>query len=380
VISGDHQQRVVVTGCAGFLGSHLSERLIDLGYDVVGIDAFTDYYPRLFKESNLARLRDEPGFTLAELDLSSNPLDMALEGAAAVFHLAAQPGVRGSFGDTFATYVRNNVLATQRLLEAAVRHTPARFVYASSSSVYGDTVRYPTPETAECRPVSPYGMTKVTTEGLADIYHRTCGVPVVGLRFFTAYGPRQRPDMAFSRFIRSAITGRPLRVLGDGHQIRDFTYVDDVIAGTLGAAERGRAGAVYNIGGGTPVELLGVVASLERMLERRIEVQRLPAPLGEARVTAADTSLAARELRFTPKTLLHQGLAAQIEWVLATEHRAVVEAAGDPVASGRVVDRRTGRRRLRRVGRLSAAEAESPAATAALAAASESRERQHETA
>jgi UDP-glucuronate 4-epimerase len=297
-----------------------------------------------------------------------------------VFHLAAQPGVRGSFGDTFATYVRNNVLGTQRLLEAAVRHTPARFVYASSSSVYGDTFRYPTPETAECRPVSPYGVTKVTTEGLADVYHRTCGVPVVGLRFFTAYGPRQRPDMAFSRFIRSAITGRPLRILGDGRQIRDFTYVDDVISGTLVAAERGRAGAVYNIGGGTPVELLGVVASLERMLERRIEVQRLPAPLGEARVTAADTSLATRELRFTPKILLHQGLAAQIEWMLATERSGVLEPAGDPVASGRVVDRRAGRRRLRRVGRLSPIGAESPAATAPLVAARESREGEHETA
>jgi nucleoside-diphosphate-sugar epimerase len=380
VITGDHQPRVVVTGCAGFLGSHLSERLIDLGYEVVGIDAFTDYYPRLPKESNLARLRDEPRFTLAELDLSFDPLDMALEGAAAVFHLAAQPGVRGSFGDTFATYVRDNVLATQRLLEAAVRHTPVRFVYASSSSVYGDTVRYPTPETAECRPVSPYGMTKVTTEGLADIYHRTCGLPVVGLRFFTAYGPRQRPDMAFSRFIRSAIAGLPLRVLGDGRQVRDFTYVDDVIAGTLLAADRGRPGAVYNIGGGTPVELLGVIALLERLLERRIEVQHLPPPIGEARMTAADASLAARDLGFTTKTLLHQGLAAQVDWLLATERSAVVEAASVPEPSGPVVARRAGRRRFRRAGRPRAVEAESPGATAPLAAASLPREPQHETA
>jgi UDP-glucuronate 4-epimerase len=377
-MTGDHQQRAVVTGCAGFLGSHLSERLIDLGYEVVGIDAFTDYYPRLSKESNLARLRDEPRFTLAELDLSSDPLDVALDGATAVFHLAAQPGVRGSFGDTFATYVRDNVLATQRLLEAAVRHRPARFVYASSSSVYGDTVRYPTPETAERRPVSPYGMTKVATEGLAEVYHRTWGVPVVGLRFFTAYGPRQRPDMAFSRFIRSAIAGQPLRVLGDGHQVRDFTYVDDVMAGTLRAADRGRPGAVYNIGGGTPVELLGVIALLERLLERRIEVQHLPPPIGEARMTAADASLAARDLGFRSKTLLHQGLAAQVTWLLATERPAVVEAAGVREASGEVVARRAGQRRFRRAGRRRLVDAES-AATAPLAAASRAREPHDET-
>jgi nucleoside-diphosphate-sugar epimerase len=380
VTAGDHQQRAVVTGCAGFLGSHLSERLIDLGYEVVGLDAFTDYYPRLAKESNLARLRDEPRFTLAELDLSCDPLDTAFDGAAAVFHLAAQPGVRGSFGDTFATYVRDNVLATQRLLEAAVRHRPARFVYASSSSVYGDTVQYPTPETAECRPVSPYGMTKVTTEGLAEIYNRTCGVPVVGLRFFTAYGPRQRPDMAFSRFIRSAIAGWPLRVLGDGHQIRDFTYVDDVMLGTLLAAERGRPGAVYNIGGGTPVELLDVIGLLERLLERRIEVEHLPAPIGEARMTAADASLAARDLGFATTTRLQEGLTAQVDWLLTSERLGIAEAAGVREASGEVVARRGGQRRFRRAGRPRVVDAELPAATAPLAAASRPREPRHETA
>lgn len=322
MIGSDHG-RIVVTGCAGFLGSHLSERLIQLGHEVVGIDSFTDYYPRPLKEANLARLRDEPRFTLAELDLSVDPLDGVLEGAVAVFHLAAQPGVRGSFGDSFAAYVRDNVLGTQRLLEASARQMPVRFVFASSSSVYGDAACYPTPETVDCRPVSPYGMTKVATEALAAVYHRTRGVPVVGLRFFTAYGPRQRPDMAFSRFIRSALAEQPLRILGDGHQVRDFTHVDDVIVGTLAAAERGREGTVYNVGGGTPVELLDVVALLERLLEHRIEVQHLPPPVGEPRQTAADVSLAARELDFVAGTSLPDGLAAQLEWIQAAETRAL---------------------------------------------------------
>jgi nucleoside-diphosphate-sugar epimerase len=310
------QGRAVVTGCAGFLGSHLSECLIERGHEVVGIDSFTAYYSRSIKERNLARLRDEPRFTLAELDLSENPLDRVLEGAVAVFHLAAQAGVRGSFGESFAAYVRDNVLGTQRLLEAAVRNGAMRFVYASSSSVYGDAPCYPTPETADCRPVSPYGMTKVATEALAAVYHRTWQLPVIGLRFFTAYGPRQRPDMAFSRFVRSALAGRPLRILGDGRQRRDFTYVDDVIAGTLAAAEYGREGAVYNVGGGTPVELLDVVALLERFLGRRIEVWHLPAPVGEPRWTAADASLAARELGFEATTPLADGLAEQVGWML----------------------------------------------------------------
>jgi nucleoside-diphosphate-sugar epimerase len=318
-MSRSEHGRVVVTGCAGFLGSHLSESLIDRGHEVVGIDSFTDYYSRSLKERNLERLRDEPRFAFAELDISSDPLDTALEGAAVVFHLAAQAGVRGSFGESFALYVRDNVLATQRMLEAAVRSRPERFLYASSSSVYGDAPCYPTPETADCRPVSPYGMTKVATENLAAVYHRTWGVPVMGLRFFTAYGPRQRPDMCFSRFFRAALTGQPLRILGDGHQLRDFTYFDDVVAGTLAAAEHGRPGRVYNLGGGNPVELLQVVALLERFLEQSVEVLHLPAPVGEPRTTAADAALAARELGFRARTPLADGLYAQAEWTLERE-------------------------------------------------------------
>jgi nucleoside-diphosphate-sugar epimerase len=260
-------RRALVTGCAGFLGSHLSERLLADGYEVVGIDCFTDYYAREIKESNLADIREDPRFTLLERDLSSDPVDGILEGIDEVYHLAAQAGVRGSFGDSFELYVRNNVQATQRLLEQAARNPVKAFVYASSSSVYGNASVSPTPEDAPRQPISPYGMTKVATEDIADVYHRNHGVPTVGLRYFTAYGPRQRPDMAFNRFIRNALAGKPIAVLGDGMQVRDFTYVDDVIEGTRAASAHGIAGSVYNIGGGQPVRLLEAIELVEQLVE-----------------------------------------------------------------------------------------------------------------
>jgi UDP-glucuronate 4-epimerase len=317
--------RVLVTGCAGFLGSHLSERLVADGYDVVGVDCFTSYYARERKERNVALLREAPGFTLIEADLASSPLDGLLDGVDTVFHLAAQAGVRGSFGESFRDYVTDNVLATQRLLEQAAQTTVGAFVYASSSSVYGNATRYPTDERTERRPVSPYGMTKVATEQLAGVYHRCFGVPVVGLRYFTAYGPRQRPDMAFSRFLRCALEGEPLPVNGDGHQIRDFTFVDDVVDGTIAAARRGRPGAVYNIGGGTPVELIAAIGLICELVSRRVQVLHLPPPLGDPRATGCDQSLAVRELGFQPQTNLRTGLAAELEWMLA-EHGSPTEA------------------------------------------------------
>jgi nucleoside-diphosphate-sugar epimerase len=317
--------RVLVTGCAGFLGSHLSERLVADGYDVVGVDCFTSYYARERKERNVALLREAPGFTLIEADLASSPLDGLLEGVDTVFHLAAQAGVRGSFGESFRDYVTDNVLATQRLLEQAAQTTVGAFVYASSSSVYGNATRYPTDERTERRPVSPYGMTKVATEQLAGVYHRCFGVPVVGLRYFTAYGPRQRPDMAFSRFLRCALEGEPLPVNGDGHQIRDFTFVDDVVDGTIAAARRGRPGAVYNIGGGTPVELIAAIGLICELVSRRVHVLHLPPPLGDPRATGCDQSLAVRELGFQPQTNLRTGLSAELEWMLA-EHGSPTEA------------------------------------------------------
>ena len=206
----------------------------------------------------------------------------------------------------------------QRLLEqAAAAPELQRFVYASSSSVYGAALTYPTPEIAERRPVSPYGMTKVATEELAGVYHRTAGVPVTGLRYFTAYGPRQRPDMAFNRFIRMALEGTPIPIYGDGRQRRDFTYVDDVVDGTLAAAARGRTDAVYNIGGGQPVELHEMVEMLGSMMGRKLATHHHAAPVGEARTTAADGRLALDELGFEPKVTLRRGLASQLEWMVS---------------------------------------------------------------
>jgi len=316
-------RRALVTGCAGFLGSHLSERLLADGYEVVGIDCFTDYYAREIKESNVARLREEPRFTLLEMDLSSAPVEGLLEGIDEVYHLAAQAGVRGSFGDSFELYVRNNVQATQRLLEQAARNPVEAFVYASSSSIYGNAAVSPTPEDAPRQPISPYGMTKVATEDIAGVYHRNHGVPTVGLRYFTAYGPRQRPDMAFNRFIRNALAGKPIAILGDGMQVRDFTYVEDVVDGTRAASARGRAGAVYNIGGGQPVTLMSAIEMLGQLLERRIVVEHRPAARGDVRNTGADSRLAGSELGVTPSVALVEGLAAEVEWMLDTGSRHV---------------------------------------------------------
>jgi nucleoside-diphosphate-sugar epimerase len=313
-------KRALVTGCAGFLGSHLCERLIDDGHEVVGVDSFTDFYARSLKERNLERLMDEPAFTLRELDLAES-VEGLLEGVSVVYHLAAQPGVRGSFGSGFQHYVRDNILATQVLLEEAINNPLERFVYASSSSVYGDTTVYPTTESAERRPVSPYGMTKVSTEEIAGVYERNHGIPVVGLRFFTAYGPRQRPDMAFSRFIARALNGEPLQVNSDGRQIRDFTYVDDIVDGTIAAAAGAVNGSVYNIGGGHAIALIDIVGVLEELLERPLEVEFRPSQRGDARQTCADGSKAARELGFTPMTGLAEGLARQLEWTVALRER-----------------------------------------------------------
>ena len=306
------RRRALVTGVAGFIGSHLAGRLLRDGYDVVGIDNFTDYYPRATKERNLEHLRGRRGFTFVEGDILRYDFGALLaDRVEYVFHLAAQAGVRASWGGGFDTYVRNNVEATQRLLEAAKDVPLRKFVYASSSSVYGDAETFPTPEDAPTRPVSPYGVTKLAGEHLCLLYGRNYGVPVVCLRYFTVYGPRQRPDMAFHRFIEAALDRREIVIYGDGEQTRDFTYVDDAVEGTVRAATSEATERSFNIGGGSQVSMNGVLAMLEMLHGAPIRRRYVDAQRGDARNTGADIGAAAAALGYRPETGLRGGLMAQ---------------------------------------------------------------------
>jgi UDP-glucose 4-epimerase len=307
--------KAVVTGAAGFIGSHVAESLLGDGAEVTGIDCFTDYYPRTTKEANLTPLRDHEGFRLVEGRLQDLDLLPLLEGADTVYHLAAQAGVRASWGRDFAHYTDHNVLASQRLLEAALGAGRTRVVYASSSSVYGVTPTLPLREEGPCQPVSPYGVTKLAAEHLAVLYHRTYGLATVSLRYFTVFGPRQRPDMAFHRFLKAARDGGSIRVFGDGRQTRDFTFVSDIVAATRAAAVSGRPGSVYNVGGGERVELNHVLKLIEQITGRPLPVQREEAQKGDMRDTFADTTAARRDLGFQPRVGLAEGLAREWEWL-----------------------------------------------------------------
>ncbi len=307
--------KAVVTGAAGFIGSHLAKSLLEAGHEVLGIDCFTDYYPRAAKEANLAPLRDSARFRLVEERLQDAALARHLEGAETVFHLAAQAGVRASWGHEFSHYTEHNVLATQRLLEAALEAGRPRVVYASSSSVYGDAAVLPLREDGPCRPVSPYGVTKLAAEHLALLYHRNHALPTVSLRFFTVYGPRQRPDMAFHRFLKAARDSQPITVYGDGTQTRDFTYVDDIVSAVRAAALSGRPGSVYNVGGGERVALNEVLSLIESVTGRRLQIQRQEPQMGDMKDTFADTAAAARDLGFRSTVSLAEGLAREWRWI-----------------------------------------------------------------
>jgi nucleoside-diphosphate-sugar epimerase len=308
--------KALVTGAAGFVGSHLAERLIEQGVEVTGLDCFTDYYPRERKERNLARLRQAPGFTLVEASIADANLAALLEGVTHVFHLAAQAGVRKSWGRDFRVYTVNNVEATQILLEACVGRPIERLVYASSSSVYGDDVALPMREDARPQPVSPYGVTKLAAEQLCHLYYVNHSVPTVSLRYFTVYGPRQRPDMGFSRFFAAVLADTPVPQFGDGRQTRDFTFVADAVSATLAAATHGKPGGVYNIGGGSRVELLDVFELIRRITRRPLRVERIESQRGDMRDTYADTTKARTDLAFAPSVTLEQGLRAQYEWMI----------------------------------------------------------------
>jgi UDP-glucose 4-epimerase len=310
--------KALVTGTAGFIGSHLTGALLDRGAQVVGIDCFTDYYPRSIKEANLDQNRRRDGFTFIETRIQDADLRRVLEGITHVFHLAAQAGVRKSWGRDFRTYTENNVEASQVLLEACVGLPLDRFVYASSSSVYGDNASIPMREDALPQPVSPYGVTKLAAEQLCYLYHVNHAVPTTSLRYFTVYGPRQRPDMGFHRFIRAAIDGRPITLYGDGEQTRDFTFVQDAVAATVAAGERGVKGRAYNVGGGSRVSINHVLDIIGRVAGRTLDVRREPAQKGDMRDTFADTSLAKADLGFAPQVSLEKGIEAEYRWLSST--------------------------------------------------------------
>jgi UDP-glucuronate 4-epimerase len=299
--------RYLVTGAAGFIGSQLLQTLLERGHDAVGWDAFTNYYDPALKEENA---RDLP---VARVDLAEDALP--LDGFDGVFHLAGQPGV-ASFGGVFPVYVRQNVLASQRLFEEAVA-AGARVVVASSSSVYGDAETYPTPEDVVLRPISPYGITKLACEQLAGAYGSEFGLEFATVRYFTIYGPRQRPDMAFTRMVTYLAEGRPFELYGDGSQSRSFTYVEDAVDATIATMERAPQGAVYNVGGGTEVSMLEAVETLGRIAGRRLELVRRPRREGDAARTAADTTRIRTELGWEAVTPFEDGLAAQWRWAAA---------------------------------------------------------------
>ncbi|MFB3818202.1 MAG: GDP-mannose 4,6-dehydratase [Candidatus Methylomirabilales bacterium] len=307
----------LVTGAAGFIGSHLCERLLAEGHAVVGLDCFADYYAREAKEANLAAARAHPRFRLVEADLTRTDLDPIVGEADLIFHQAGQPGVRPSWGKDFEIYVDCNIRATQRLLEAARRASRVRcIVCASSSSVYGDTAELPVRETTLTRPFSPYGVTKLAAEHLASLYHANFGVPTVSLRYFTVYGPRQRPDMGFHRFVKSALGDRPIPVYGDGEQTRDFTFVGDAVEANWRASRTPAAvGKVFNIGGGSRVSVNHVLATLEGILGRPVKREPRPPQPGDVRHTWADTTLAQEILGFRPAVPLREGLAREVEWL-----------------------------------------------------------------
>jgi nucleoside-diphosphate-sugar epimerase len=317
--------RALVTGCAGFIGSHLTESLLEDGVEVLGVDCFNENYGRRQKLRNLERALDWNGFEFVPIDLARGDLEDLVAECDVVFHLAAEPGVRASWGRRFESYVRNNVLATQHLLEAARRWPERRFVYASSSSIYGQAEALPTPEAATPAPMSPYGLTKLSGEHLCHAYAGSFGLETVTLRYFSVYGPRQRPDMAFNAFCAAALEETPLEVFGDGRQTRDFTFVHDVVRATRSAATAADAvGRIFNVGGGSRVSLEDAIGVIGDLAEKRLDVQRSGAQPGDVRDTGADISAARALLDYEPTVSFEDGLRAEWDWALAQRARGAV--------------------------------------------------------
>ena len=305
----------LITGVAGFIGSHLAEKLLDLGHEVVGFDKFLDNYPRAYKEANLAALQGQAKFVFHERDLLGVDLQEALRDVQYLFHLAGQPGVRASWGTEFNRYTENNIMLTQQLLEAAKVSHLRKFVYASTSSVYGDTDDLPMRESGATRPVSPYGVTKLAAEHLCYLYCKAFGVPTVALRFFTVYGPRQRPDMFFHIFLRGLLRGEAVPQFDDGEQTRDFTFCSDIVDGMIGAALYPGVGEVFNLGGGSQVSLLKAIALAEKIAGRSAKLIRQDRQKGDVRHTSASLEAARNKLGYAPGVGLEEGLARQWQWI-----------------------------------------------------------------
>jgi UDP-glucuronate 4-epimerase len=306
--------RIVVTGAAGFIGSSLAETLVEGGHEVVGVDAFIDYYPRPMKEANLEGLLQTPGFTFTELDLRTADLDAVIDGADAVIHEAAMAGLMRSWTD-LELYASCNILATNRLIEAALRARVGRFVLASTSSVYGREAVGD--EDRPLEPSSPYGITKLAAEKLVLAHSATSGLPGTIIRYFSIYGPRQRPDMAYHRFIESMLDKEPITVFGDGEQSRSNTFIDDAVRGTILALERGEVGGIYNIGGGRTITLNEAIALIAGHLDVEPVIERRPARPGDQRHTSADIGRARAILGYEPTVLPADGLAHQVAWHVA---------------------------------------------------------------
>ncbi len=306
--------RAVVTGAAGFIGSILTERLLDEGWKVLGVDRLSDYYSVELKRQNLSKAFQHPSFTFLQLDLSAQEPDFLKDGDV-VFHLAAQPGVRKSWGKEFEIYAKDNLLATQRLLEKCKELKIKKFIYASSSSVYGSIEQLPLKEDMRPQPFSPYGVTKLAAENLALLYHRNFGIPTVSLRFFTVVGRRQRPDMAFHRFLKALYLNQEIVIFGDGSQSRDFTHVDNIIEGIMLALERGKDGEVYNLGAGRNIKLLDAVKLMEQITGRRAKLKFVEKAKGDVYHTLADLTKAREQLGYEPKKSLEEGIEEEWNWI-----------------------------------------------------------------
>lgn len=306
--------RCLVSGVAGFIGSHLAERLVRDGQEVIGIDCFLDYYPREVKEENLAGLKKSPNFHFLEANLLELDLPALVQKTDFIFHLAAQAGVRASWGESFSIYTENNIRATQRLLESCKGQKVSKFILASSSSVYGDAEEMPTSENSAPKPVSPYGLSKLACEHLCYLYWKNHKIPYLALRYFTVYGPRQRPDMAFHKFLRSALHGKEIEIYGDGNQTRDFTYISDIINATVKSISTDAVAESVNLGGGSPATIWQVLNIIEDITGKRVRLRHIEEQKGDVRHTCADITKAQRILGYAPQVRLGEGLRKQFLW------------------------------------------------------------------